>query len=214
MASGSQELERFVYDALLRGESKAAIAQALASAGWREEQTRGVLDSFADTPFAVPVPKPRASVSAREAFLYLVMFAALYFGAWHLGSLLFDLINRAWPDPAMQDFAWRSLDRSIRWSTAALIIAFPVFAYVSHYVARDVARHPIKRLSPVRRWLTYLTLFVAAAVLVGDMTTLVFNVLGGELTTRFVLKVLVVAAIAGSAFAWYLHDLRREEVDA
>ena len=77
-----------------------------------------------------------------------------------------------------------------------------------------MARHPIKRLSPVRRWLTYLTLFVAAAVLIGDMTTLVFNVLGGELTTRFLLKVVVVALIAGSAFAWYLHDLRREEVDA
>ena len=46
------------------------------------------------------------------------------------------------------------------------------------------------------------------------MTTLVFNVLGGELTTRFLLKVVVVALIAGTAFAWYLRDLRREEVDA
>jgi len=214
MASGSQELERFVYDALSRGESKASIAAALAGAGWRDEQTRGVLDAYADTPYVVPVPKPRASVSAREAFLYLVMFAALYFAAWHLGSLLFDLINRAWPDPADTGYAWQSIERSIRWSTAALIITFPVFAYVSHYVSRDVARHPIRRLSPVRRWLTYLTLFVAATVLICDMTTLVFNVLGGELSIRFVLKVLVVAAIAGSAFGWYLHDLRREEVDA
>lgn len=214
MASGSQELERFVYEALLRGESRESIAGALAAAGWREEQTRGVLDAYSQTPFVVPVPKPRASVSAREAFLYLVMFASLYFAAWHLGSLLFDLINRAWPDPASTDYTWQSLGRSIRWSTAALIITFPVFVYVSHYVARDVAKHPIKRLSPVRRWLTYLTLFVAATVLICDMTTLVFNVLGGELTTRFVLKVLVVAAIAGSAFGWYLHDLRREEVDA
>ncbi|WP_206859230.1 DUF5671 domain-containing protein [Lysobacter changpingensis] len=213
MASGSQELERFVYEALVRGESKASITAALASAGWRDDQTRGVIDAYADTPFVVPVPRPRASVSAREAFLYLVLFASLYFAAWHLGSLLFDLIERAWPDPAEEYAAYR-IARSIRWSTAALIIAFPVFAFVSNYVAKDVARHPIKRLSPVRRWLTYLTLFVAAAVLIGDMTTLVFNVLGGELTTRFLLKVVVVALIAGSAFAWYLHDLRREEVDA
>ncbi|MBU8974830.1 MULTISPECIES: DUF5671 domain-containing protein [unclassified Lysobacter] len=212
MASGSQELERFVHEALVRGESKESIARALSAAGWRDEQTRGVLDTYADVPYVVPVPRPRASVSAREAFLYLVMFVALYFTAWHLGSLLFDLINRAWPDPA-DTIAWR-LDSSIRWSAATLIITFPVFAYVAHYVARDVARHPIKRLSPVRRWLTYLTLFVAATVLICDMTTLVFNLLGGELSTRFVLKVLVVAVIAGSAFAWYLHDLRREEVDA
>jgi hypothetical protein len=37
------------------------------------------------------------------------------------------------------------------------------------------------------------------------------GVLGGEATTRFLLKVLVVAAIAGTGFGWYLWDLRREE---
>jgi len=211
MASGSQELERFVHEALIRGESKASIAAALASAGWPADQTRGVLDAYADVPFAVPVPRPRASLSAREAFLYLVMFASLYFAIWHLGSLLFDLINFVWPDPVDASSMWRNADQSMRWSCAALIIAFPVFAYVSWFVARDVARDPIKRLSPVRRWLTYLTLFVAAAVLIGDLTTLVFNLLGGELTTRFVLKVIVVGVLAGSVFGYYLQDLRREE---
>lgn len=212
MASTSQELERFVYEALARGESREAIAQALGSAGWREEQTRGALQAYADVPFAIPVPKPRASVSAREAFLYLVLFATLYFGAFHLGSLLFDLINRTWLDPAMEQ-ALAYAGRSMRWSAAAVIVTFPVFVLLSRYIANDVARHPIKRLSPVRRWLTYLTLFVAATVLICDMTTLVFNLLGGELTTRFVLKVLVVALIAGGAFGYYLWDLRREEVE-
>jgi len=210
MASGSQELERFVYEALSRGESKASIAQALSSAGWRDDQTRGVLDAYADVPFVVPVPLPRASLSAREAFLYLVMFASLYFAIWHLGSLLFDLINVIWPDPADANKLARG-DYSMRWSCAALIIAFPVYAFVSWFVGRDVSRDPIKRLSPVRRWLTYLTLFVAASVLIGDLTTLVFNLLGGELTTRFVLKVIVVGVLAGSVFGYYLQDLRREE---
>ncbi|MDI9240275.1 DUF5671 domain-containing protein [Lysobacter sp. LF1] len=212
MASGPQELEVFVRDALLRGHGKSDITQALLSAGWREEQIRGALAAYSDTPFEVPVPRPRASVSAREAFLYLVMFATLYFFAYHLGSLLFDLINHVWPDPA-QSIHGR-LGSSMRWATAAIVISFPVFAYVSHYVSRDVALYPIKRLSPVRRWLTYLTLFIAAAILIGDMTTLLYNLLGGELTTRFVLKVLVVAAIAGGVFGYYLWDLRREEVEA
>lgn len=212
MASASQELDVFVREALLRGHDKQAITQALLSAGWREEQIRGALGAYADTVFDVPVPRPRASVSAREAFVYLVMFATLYFFAYHLGSLLFDLINHAWPDPAQGDYG--RLGRSMRWATAAILISFPVFAYVSHQVSRDVALHPIKRLSPVRRWLTYLTLFIAAAILIGDMTTLLYNLLGGELTMRFVLKVLVVAVIAGSVFGYYLWDLRREEVNA
>ncbi|MEG3789178.1 DUF5671 domain-containing protein [Lysobacter sp. CCNWLW3] len=215
MAAGTQELELFVREALLRGQTKEAIAQALGQAGWTAEQTRGVLDAYADVGFVVPVPRPRASLSAREAFLYLVLFATLYFVAFNLGSLLFDLINTWLPDPA--DMAGRLINMrlgpELHWSVAAVIIAFPVFAFVSAYLAREVARYPIKRLSPVRRWLTYLTLFVAASVLIGDMTALVYNLLDGELSLRFVLKVLVVAAIAGTVFGYYLRDLRREETE-
>lgn len=212
MASASPELEQFVRDALMRGHSREQVQQALLAAGWSAEQIRGVLDGWADVEFALPVPRPRASLSAREAFLYLLLFSALYFFAWNLGSLLFALLEHALPDPADPQWQVLRLTGSIRWSISALVIAFPVFAFLSRHLAHDVARNPIKRLSPIRRWLTYLTLFVAAAVLIGDLTTLVFNLLGGELSLRFVLKVAVVAAIAGTVFGHYLHDLRREEV--
>lgn len=213
MATGTPELELFVRDALLRGQSRESILQALAAAGWSQEQTKGVLDIYADVDFPVPVPRPRASLSARDAFLYLVLFATLYFLAWNLGSLLFDLVNAAFPDPAERRYEIE-FGASMRWSTAALIISFPVFMWLAHTLARETAWQPIKRLSPVRRWLTYLTLFVAAAVLICDMTVLVYNLLGGELSVRFLLKVGVVAAIAGTVFGYYLWDLRREEVHA
>jgi hypothetical protein len=210
MPSSSPELERFVHEALARGQPRDAIRDALASAGWSEAQTRGVLDAYADVDFPVPVPRPRASLSAREAFQYLVLFATLYFSAYHLGSLLFDLINRWLPDPAADPSGL--FGDSLRFSFSALLIGFPVFAWMAHHVARDVARHPIKRLSPVRRWLTYLTLFLASGILIGDLTSLVYNLLGGEATPRFLAKAAVVAMIAGGIFHYYLQDLRREEV--
>ena len=43
------------------------------------------------------------------------------------------------------------------------------------------------------------------------MTTLVYYFLGGEVTLRFFLKVLTVAAIAGAVFLHYLWDLRAAE---
>lgn len=211
MGNATQALDAFVRDALGRGQSKDAVGAALKAAGWTAEQIEDALDDYADVPFPVPVPRPRASVSARETFLYLVLFSSLFFAAWHLGSLVFDLINRAWPDPAGNSYLFEQGARSLRWSTAAVLIAFPVFAFVAYRLGREIAKQPVKRLSPVRRWLTYLTLFVAAATLIGDMTTLVYNVLGGEMTLRFALKVLVVAAIAGTIFGYYLWDLRREE---
>src|SRR6185436_5857116 len=71
-----------------------------------------------------------------------------------------------------------------------------------------------KRRSSVRRWLMYMTVFLAAFALVADVTTLVYNVLGGELTTRLEIKVLTVAALAGTVFGYYLSDLRLDDTRA
>jgi hypothetical protein len=208
-AAQLQQLETFVKEALQGGSTKSDIAKVLESAGWTSDQIKSALDTYSDASFPVPVPKPRPSLSAREAFLYLVMFSTLYYGAWNLGSLLFIFINRAFPDPV--DTIYSSIWDEQRWATAAIIIAFPVFFFMARYVGREINRSPLKRLSPARRWLTYMTLFVSAFALLGDVTTLIYELLGGDLTIRFVLKVLVVAAIAGSAFAYYLLDLRPEE---
>lgn len=208
-AAQLQQLETFVKEALQGGSTKSDIAKVLESAGWTGDQIKSALDTYSDASFPVPVPKPRPSLSAREAFLYLVMFSTLYYGAWNLGSLLFIFINRAFPDPA--DTIYSSFWDEQRWATAAIIIAFPVFFFMARYVGREIKGNPLKRLSPARRWLTYMTLFVSAFALLGDVTTLIYELLGGDLTIRFVLKVLVVAAIAGSAFAYYLLDLRPEE---
>ena len=211
MAAASRELEQFVRDALMRGEARPSIEAALASAGWAPEQVRDALEAYAPVAFPIPVPRPRPYLSAREAFLYLFLFATLYVWAYHLGDLLFDLVNTALPDPADPAYAFDNRGQSMRLSVASIVIAFPLFLFVARLLSRELARNPVKRQSVVRRWLTYMTLFLAAGVLVADMITLVYHLLGGELTLRFVLKVLVVAGIAGGIFGFYLRDLRREE---
>jgi hypothetical protein len=210
MSSVTAELESFAKEALSRGLGRPAVKQVMLDAGWSTAQAQAALDAYADLPFLIPVPRPRAQLSAREAFLYLLLFTTLYLSCYHLGAIAFELINRVYPDITVRRFG-PSTSESLRWSIAYLLIAFPAFAFISRYVAIDVARQPIKRLSPVRRWLTYLTLFIAAGTLIGDLVTLAYNVLGGELTVRVLLKVLVVLLIAGITFAYYLSDLRREE---
>jgi hypothetical protein len=210
MGSATQDLEMFAKEALSRGLDKDSIKKALTDAGWTQDQVRAAVDAYADTPFPVPIPKPRAQLSAREAFLYLLLFTTLYLSGYHLGSLLFDLIDRRYPDEADRTFGPYAAD-SMRWSIACLIVTFPAFAFLARYIGLEVSRQPVKRLSPVRRWLTYLTLFVAAGALISDLTTLVYNLLSGELTYRIALKVLVVIAIAGTVFGYYLSDLRKEE---
>ncbi|MBW2508164.1 MAG: hypothetical protein JRE81_06010 [Deltaproteobacteria bacterium] len=211
MARVDRDLQKFVEQALAHGASRPELQAVLQATGWSQEQIDHALGAYGEVAFALPVPKPKPSTSAQEAFLYLVLFTTLLLSAYNLGAVVFEFIERAFPDPAASGFDDEWHIERLRWSVSTLIVAFPVFALVSHLIGRGIRRDPIKRASGIRRWLTYATLFVAAAVLIADVTTLVYNVLGGELTVRFVLKVVTVALIAGVVFAYYLYDLRKEE---
>jgi hypothetical protein len=200
-------LQEFIQAALQNGRGRDEISAALTAAGWTEDQIHDGLRLFAEVSFTVPVPRPRAQLSARDAFLYLLLFGTLYVCAYQLGSLLFSLINLGLPNPVNQ-YETAAAERSIRWATATLIVAFPVFLWVSLKLQREIAADPNRRHSAVRRWLTYITLLVAAGVIVGDSVTLVYNLLSGDLTLRFVLKVLVVAGITGTIFGYYLQSAR------
>jgi hypothetical protein len=206
----NDELAGFVREALARGVSRPQIEAALKGAGWDARQIAAALTAFAPIDFPIPVPRPRTSLSARDAFTYLLLFSTLYVVAFQFGRLIFQFINEAFPDPAAR-FAEASSREAIRFSVSSLIVALPVFLYMSRLANGGIAADPTKRLSPVRRWLTYLTLFIAASVLIGDVTSLVYSVLGGELTVRFVLKVVTVGAIAGTVFWYYVSDLRVDE---
>jgi hypothetical protein len=206
----NDELIVFVRDALARGTPRTQVEEVLLRTGWSRDQVTSALGAYADVEFPIPVPRPKPYLSAREAFMYLLLFSMLYLSAYNLGVLVFGHINRAFPDaaaPSYHEYA----RQAIRWALAALIVSFPVFVYLTVLVERSVHYDPAKRRSNVRRWLMYLTIFAAACVLIGDFITLVYNALGGELTTRFLLKVAAIAVIAGAIFGYYLSDLRLED---
>ena len=205
------DLQRFVRDSLARGLPRATIRERLLEAGWRPEEVESALAGFAEVDFPVPVPRRRPYLSAREAFLYLVLFATLYITAFNLGLVLFAIVDHRLPDPVQNTNSLRWATEALRNGIAALVIAFPIFLSLSTLIGRAVARDPEKRGSAVRKWLTYLTLFVAALVLIGDLTFVLQRLLAGELVARILWKTLVVFVIAGTVFGHYLAELRSEE---
>lgn len=205
----TNELLPFIKEALTAKVPRPEIAAALKAAGWPDDEIKAALETFADVAFPVPVPKRRPYLSAREAFVYLVLFLGLYLSSWSVGAVVFNVIDRVFPDP-LTAYGYVS-DSSLRFALSMLIVGFPIFLSLSFATNRWMRQDPDKRSSKIRKWLTYVTLFVAAGVIIGALVSLLYNLLGGELTTRFVLKALTVLAIAGLVFGYYLWDLKQEE---
>jgi len=208
----NDDLQIFVRDALGRGTPRPVLADVLGRAGWQKAQIDATLGSFADVEFPVPVPRPRPLLSARDAFVYLVLFSTLYSAVTHTGTIAFLLIDRLFPDPAAPALGWRAeyFATAMRWALAAVIVSLPVFLFTGTRVAREVEADPTKRQSSVRRWLTYITLFFGATVLICDVMALIYYALGGELTIRFIAKVVTVGGLAGCVVG-YCQDLRGDE---
>jgi len=86
-----------------------------------------------------------------------------------------------------------------------------VYLFVASRISTSITGDPSQRTSGVRKWLTYLTLSVAACVIVGDLIYLLNSLLSGALTVRFVLKSLTVGLIAGAVFGYYLWSMRADD---
>lgn len=142
----------------------------------------------------------------RDFFLYLLATVTLYVSVISGLMLLFQFINLGFPDPL--DYA-EGVRGSIRWGAAMLTILFPVFAFTTRFLHRDLVHFPAKAEYRIRKWLLYLTVFVAALVVIGDLITLLFNFLNGDLTIRFLLKILAVGLVTGLVFGYELWDVRR-----
>ena len=148
-------------------------------------------------------------VSPKDVFMNLLGMLTLYVSAISLMALLFQYVNLAFPD-ALSYQSYGSVAGPIRWAMAALIIVFPVFILITRMLRKDEREHPEKREFAVKKWLVYFTLFVAAIVIVTDLVTLIYNFLGGELTMRFILKMLIVLFVATKVFWYYLWDLKEK----
>lgn len=206
----SDQLADYVGQALALGRSRDEISAALSQAGWKPEEIDRALRAWAALPFTPPVPRPRPSVSAAEAFGYAAMFISLTLSAWHMVWLGFQLIERWLPDPTVTGY-YDSF--GMRWSIAVLVVAVPVFLLTNARSVRAERADAGRRRSALGRWFSYSALFLALLTLTGDLVSTIYAALNGDLTARFLAKVALVAAVAGLIALYFrarLQEVRHE----
>ncbi|KND50180.1 MAG: hypothetical protein AB198_01845 [Parcubacteria bacterium C7867-003] len=149
--------------------------------------------------------KPRNNV--KDFFLNLGATISLYTVVGSLISLLFSVINKAYPQITNGYYYYGS--GGISWPVSILVIFFPIFLLLMWLISKDYALDPERKNGGVHRWLTYLTLFIAGITIAVDLITVLYYFIDGqELTTGFLLKVLALLIIAVGVFAYYISDIR------
>lgn len=209
-------LTEFVRRAIGAGVNRGDAAKALEEAGWPEAQVKSAVTAFADSDLPLAVPRPSISPTPKELFLYLTAFSCLYVAIMGLGTILFQLINIARPDPA--DFYGGSyfammgnVEAKLRSGVSSVVVFLPAYLLVDYRIAKLRRVDPGRGGSAVRRKLTYLTLYFTAFVLLFDASFLVSYWLNGELDSRVFLKVLVVASLGALVLGRYLYEMSSEE---
>jgi hypothetical protein len=146
----------------------------------------------------------KVRTTPKDFFLHLGIIVALYVSAISLVNLLFAVINKAYPDAISNN---GPAAYTIAWTISALVIMFPLYIFLGWLFNKELKTVPEKKMVGIRKWLVYLTLFVAGLTLAIDLIFVLNTFLLGEITVRFILKALAVLVVAGLIFTYYIYDL-------
>lgn len=149
--------------------------------------------------------KPK--MTAADFFLHLGLVAVLYVFIGFLINLVFTVIDAAYPPISANYF----ISPSISFPVAALIVLFPIFILLSFITLKSYEADVTKKQLGVRKWLTFLTLFITGALVAGDLITIIYYFLDGrDLTASFLLKAMTLLVVAVIIFVYYTSDIREK----
>lgn len=213
MLTETQPLLKFIEAAKSQGASDEFLVALLRQNGWSEKRIYQAFGEWYQARIGSAVPSGGGRVeAAKDAFLYLLAFITLGIWTIQLGALLFAAIDRTFPNPVFHTGTeWIPL---IAGELASIIVAFPLFLFVTSTILRSVRQQPERLESSVRKWLTYIALVITASTMICDVVAFLQYFLRGDLNIRFVLKVLVVLVIASGVFTYYFDSLRRSNVSS
>lgn len=151
----------------------------------------------------------KTPTTGKDFFLHLAAIIALYVSFGSLVTLVFNYINYLFPDVLTDSYYYYDpYSSSVRFAISMLLIVFPTFLGLTYYINRELRNSPEKKFMWVRRWTIYLTVFLAGGIIIGDLVTLINTFLNGEVTGRFLCKVLSLLLISGFVMSYYINDIK------
>ena len=195
-------MQEFIAAAKAHGAQDEFLPVLLRQRGWSAKDVQAAFAQFCESRTGLAIPaKSGHGEAAREAFLYLLAFTTLSIATWGWLSLVFDLLDEWLPESVVQcPNVMYAFGPNLQTYMAQLLTAFPAFLWVMRLIGKGESEAGSRLATAVARWLTYISLFLTATTAICDLMVAVEYALRGELTVRFVLKVLTVLVAAGGVF--------------
>ncbi len=157
------------------------------------------------------IAKPKFGVGF--FFLCLGVLISLITSVVSFLNLVFETLNKRFPDVlnSSYQYGYSTYEyESIRVALSTLIIFFPIFIVVSYFWKRFG-----KFLGHIdeifKKWMIYIILSLSSLIVVIDLVTLVRYFISGEITYRFILKVVTVLIVSVLVGFYYIFLLREKE---
>ncbi len=147
-------------------------------------------------------------------FLSLGVLITLITSVVSFLNLIFATLDKRFPDVlnSTYQYGYSTYDyESIRTALATLIIFFPVFVLISYFWTKHMKGFMSHADEVVKKWLIYIVLFLSSLVTVIDLVFLVRYFVSGEITNRFILKVIATLVVATFVGVYYILELRNKE---
>lgn len=151
------------------------------------------------------------SLTPKFFFISLGVIVTLITSVSSFLVLLFETLNKNFPDVLNGNYQYGYSSYSydnIRATLAILIIFFPIFLILSYFWRKLSKSELGLKDNVIFKWMIYLIIFIASFVIAIDLVTLVKYFVSGEITNRFVFKVLGTAMVAGLAGFNYFYELK------
>ena len=167
-------------------------------------------------PVASPPPSHApGSVGMWDAFEHVLMFISMYIFASSSSMLLHTFVDTWLPDiAATSNMLYNSYSEFgstlARGYLAAIIVSFPIFAFLFIRITKRTKLNPAVRNLQLRKSLIYLTLTATFIILIWKLINVVYTLLSGSIGINFLMHFIITVSISGLIFTYYFLQVKED----
>ena len=158
----------------------------------------------------IQISRPKLNIGF--FFLSLGILISMITSVVSFLTLVFSTLDKQFPDILNSTFqyGYSTYDfETIRASLATLIIFFPLFILISYFWKKFTKGEMGSTDETIKKWLIYIVLFLSSLVIAIDLVILIKYFVSGEISERFIYKVIVTLITAFLIGSYYILLLKK-----